>query len=262
MRRIFQPVRFLAIFGLIVIFLSHMGIVLLAVRQRWPRVKLSNRILHRYSRIGLWIFNVKVNPTGLENIKTTGALYVGNHLSYLDVVVISRHLPAGFVTSVEIRDTPFLGLICRMAGCLFVERRSKANLRGEVGELSDGLKNSLNVAIFPEGTSSNGEQIMRFRRPLFLSAIDAGVPVVPFCLNYSEVGGEPINPVSRDSVMWYGDMSFAPHLWALCGSGGITVDLHFLPALSTSPQSEPGEISEIAHQAVGTVFKPVSNYRS
>lgn len=251
MRRILQPVRFLTIFVMIFFYLVHMSVVWALHRDRWRRVRCANELLMGWSRIGLWILNVKVNEMGLENIgRVRNALFVGNHLSYLDVLIIASRVPACFVTSMEIKRAPLLGQICMMAGCLFVDRRSRANLRGEVRELSEGLAWGVNVAIFPEGTSTNGQEILRFRRPLFMSALASGRPVLPFCLNYRRVGGAPINVVTRDKVFWYGDMSFAPHLWALSGSGGVEVDIQFLAPIEVSLNDGPTELAERSHAAV------------
>jgi 1-acyl-sn-glycerol-3-phosphate acyltransferase len=259
MRAVGTFLRVVTVFISIFVFLAHMGIVWLVVRDRWRRIRLSNRILGAYSHWGLWLFRVKVRAVDSDRLKSVGnALFVGNHLSYLDVLVISSRRPACFVTSKEIKETPFLGQICQMAGCLFVERRNKFNIHKEVAEISEGLAHGLDVAIFPEATSTNGEQILRFKRPLYISAIDAGRPVVPFCLNYHHVGGKPITQVTRDHVMWYGDMPFVPHLWALTGSGGVEVDLHFLPPIPTSG-ADPGALAEQSQKAVASVFRPVNS---
>jgi 1-acyl-sn-glycerol-3-phosphate acyltransferase len=235
-----------------------MTLVRFFIFNAWEQTRRSNVLLGKYCRVGLWVLGVKVNPIGLENRDAqANALLVGNHLSYLDVLVLSSQLPVGFVTSVEIRETPVLGKMCEVAGCLFVERRNRSNLRGEVAELSEGLKAGLNVAIFPEATSTNGAQILRFRRPLYLAAVEAKVPVVPFCLNYRSIGGQGVNVVNRDCVFWYGDMDFAPHLWALTGSGGVKVDLHFLKPLAISGVEDPTELAERTQKMVETVFLPV-----
>src|SRR5262249_41938524 len=129
MRRPLQLIRFVIVLTSIVIFILTMACVWMVVRGRWARVYRSNRILSWFCRFGLWILQVKVNPLGIKSLsELPQGLYVGNHLSYLDVLVISSHVPACFVTSVEIRDTPGLGIIVQMAGCLFVERRNKLNL--------------------------------------------------------------------------------------------------------------------------------------
>jgi 1-acyl-sn-glycerol-3-phosphate acyltransferase len=256
MRRLLQPVRFVAIFVMILFYLVHMSLIWALHRDRWRRVRRANELLMLWSRVGLKILNVKVNTVGFENLNNIGnTLFVGNHLSYLDVLVISSRVPACFVTSMEIRRTPLLGQICMMAGCLFVDRRSRANLRSEVRELSEGLAWGVNVAIFPEGTSTNGTEVLRFRRPLFMSAVASGRPVLPFCLNYRRVGGDPINLVTRDKVFWYGDMSFAPHLWALSGSGGVDVDLHFLSPIEVNLAVGPTELAERSHASIASQYQ-------
>jgi lyso-ornithine lipid O-acyltransferase len=258
MRAVATLVRVFIVFSSILVFLAHMGLVWVLVRDRWSRVRWSNRLLALYSHWGLFMLRTKVSCVGFENLRELrGGLYVGNHLSYFDVLVISSVVPSCFVTSREVREAFFLGQICQMAGCLFVERRNKQNILNEISEIREGLQVGLNVAIFPEATSTNGEQILRFRRPLFLSAVDAGRPVVPFCLNYRRVGGRPIDVQSRDSVFWYGDMDFASHLWRLASCGGVEVDLHFLPPIETELKMDPTALAERAQAAVESVFIPV-----
>jgi 1-acyl-sn-glycerol-3-phosphate acyltransferase len=258
MRAPITLLRVLTIFISIFVFLGHMGIVWLLIRDRWRRVRWSNKILGYYSSFGLRVLNLKVNAIGLENLADLkGGLFVGNHLSYMDVLAISSRVPCCFVTSREIKEAPLLGQICTMAGCLFVERRNKSKIMSEISEIREGLQVHLKVAIFPEATSTNGEQILRFRKPLFKAAIDGGVPVYPFCQNYRTVGGEPINLKTRDSVCWYGDMAFFPHLWAFANSGGVTLDLHFLPPIAPTLETDPAALAERSQRAVESVFKPV-----
>ena len=259
MRLLLQPIRFISVIVSLFAFIFTMAVVWLFVRGRWQRVRWSNKILKAFSKFGLWVLNVHVNFKDVENLGTAeaGGLFVGNHLSYLDVLVIHSLVPVCFVTSREIRETPVLGIVCQLAGCLFVERRNKSNIRNEVSEIADGLREGLNVAIFPEATSTNGEQILRFRRPLYVSAIDSSRPVVPFCLNYLRVGGAPIDLSTRDKVFWYGDMDFASHLWDLAGSGGVQVDLIFLPALVPGPIDDATALAERSQAAIEAVFCPV-----
>lgn len=258
MRQILRPFRFVSVLIALVAFLLTMSVVFLFVRGHWARVRWSNRILKRYCAFGLWVLNVHVTYKGEDQLAAVpNALFVGNHLSYMDVLVIHARVPACFVTSREIKKTPVLGQVCQMAGCLFVERRNKMNIHNEVSEISNGLKEGVNVAIFPEATSTNGEQILRFRRPLYVAALNARKPVVPICLNYHTVGGEPINVRTRDKIFWYGDMDFASHLWALAGSGGVLVDLVITPPLWPSAEDDATALAERSQVAVQSVFRPV-----
>ena len=258
MLKVLQPFRFLGILFGMIVFLAHMAVMWVLIRDRWARTRWAHRNLKWYARYGLWVLSVRVNPVDLERALASGnGLYVGNHLSYIDVLVFVSHIPAGFVTSMEIRETPVLGQICLMAGCSFVERRNKVNIQNEVRDISETLRAGLNVAIFPESTSTNGQQILRFRRPLYTAAIGSARPVIPFCLNYHTVGGEPINRRTADTVFWYGDMDFASHLWAFAGNGGTLVDLVFLEPLVVSATDDATTLAERSQKMVESVFRPV-----
>lgn len=258
MRFILAPIRLFFLVFVLSLYLLHMCVMFVFLRDRWQRVWWSNRVLSWYARFGLFLFNFKLNIIGREKIANLkGALFVGNHTGYMDVLSLSSAVSSCFVTSVEIKQTPGLGQICVMAGCLFVERRNKNNIHNELSELESALSHGLNVTIFPEATSTNGEQILRFRRPLFLSAIAAQKPVVPFCLNYRQVGGKPINSKNRDSVFWYGDMGFAESVFRLVSSGGVELDLHFLDPVHTSREMDPRDLAAQSQGMVESVFIPV-----
>lgn len=250
--------RVAAVFISLFAFLIQMSVVFLFARDKWRRVRIANRVMTLYCRWGLWLLNVRVNKSGAANLAKSGLL-VGNHLSYLDVLLICAQTPTCFVTSKEIKETPFLGLICQMAGCLFVERRNKDNLQKEISEICEGLRRDLNITIFPEATSTNGEQILRFRKPLFTASVYSLRPVIPFCINYRRVGGQPIDTKNRDSVMWYGDMPFAPHLWALASNGSVEADLHFLPPVAAAFRDQ-AMLAETSRAVVERVFRPVSKH--
>lgn len=258
MRRILQPFRFITVILIILAFLFTMGCVWLVVRERWRRIWWSNVLLSYFCRATLRTLKFKVTPIGLESIQDlTGALFVSNHLTYTDVLVISSFVPTCFVTSTDIKHTPGLGLICQMAGCLFVDRKNRMNIANEVLELKEGLEHNVNVVIFPEATSGNGEQLLRFRRPLYLAAVQAQKPVLPVCINYRRVGKDVVSGHNHQLICWYGDMDFVPHLWALCGAGGVQVDLNFLPRILPKPEQDPGELAETSQKIVEKVFIPL-----
>ncbi len=176
-------------------------------------------IVSFYCRVGLLLFginvteNYKANKLGLVD---KNFLIVSNHMSYMDILIMCSRHPACFVTSVEMRDIPFLGHMCKLAGCVFVERRNKKNLGLEVEEITEALKSGLNVVIFPEATSTNGEQVIRFKRPLFNASLESNIPVLPMTVNYNKMDGKKIDRSNRDYICWYGDMTFFDHLLKLC----------------------------------------------
>lgn len=250
-----QAITFVHVIFMMLSFLLVTGVLYIFVRNKKRQTRIGVFLLTYYSRYGLWIFKVKVN---LKNFwPGENALYVCNHLSYLDVLVIASHIRTCFVTSVEVRETPFLGQLCQMAGCLFVERRNKLNILVEIKELTEALNSKLNVSIFPEATSSNGSELLRFRKPLYFAAVEAKRPVIPLCLNYLTAAGKPITQANRDDVFWYGTMDFAPHLWRLIGTRGVTVDLIFGEPLQPTEFTELPDLVMASQKAIENVFIPI-----
>lgn len=250
--------RFAMVLLIIVSFLLIESLVWVVTRKKWLRTLRYTKILTLWCRWACWTLNLHVTiPPGKEPQPHNGVLYVGNHLSYLDVITIAGRIHTCFVTSVEIKETPVLGQICQMAGCLFVERRSKFKIAKEIGELGEGLQHGLAVTIFPEATSTNGAEVLRFRRPLFLSAVQAEKPIAPICVNYRFIDGEPVTVKNRDIVFWYGDMDFVPHLWKVCGTNRIDVELSFFPVIMPKTEQDPAELAESSHAVVAKAFSPI-----
>ena len=257
MRAILTPFRFVAMLLTVVGFILTMSVVFLFTREHWARVRWSNRILTAYCRFSLRLLNTKVTYHGIDPESVGTALFVANHHSYMDILAIHARVPVCFVTSREMRETPGLGEVCALAGCLFVERRKLASLRGEVTQIVEGLERGYNVAVFPEATSGNGDALKTFKRPLFSAAERAKKPVVPACLNYHTVGNQPINRITRDKIYWYGDMSFAPHLWALSGSGGIKVEVTFLDPIHPQENQDASDLAKLSQKAIEQIFRPI-----
>lgn len=185
-------------------------------------------------------------------------LIVSNHLSYLDVLILSSRFPSCFVTSKEVKATPFLGQIVSLAGCLFVDRKDKRNLRGEINELRDALNYGLNVTVFPEATSTNGDGVLRFRRPLFESSLATGKPILPLTINYQTISHKDVSYKNRDLVCWYGDMDFFPHFMKVLEQKEITVEV--IVAEAFKPEIIPAiELALRSHQIVSHSFKSLNS---
>lgn len=202
-----------------------------------------------FTKLGLKFFGIKVKLIKKYLPEKKPYLIVSNHLSYVDVLVISSFFPACFVSSVEISKDIFLGTLARLGGTLFVERRSKKRLLKDIDSISNALSNGMSVVLFPEGTSGNGETILPFKRTLFRSAIKSGTEVLPLCLRYVSIDGNPVNKENRDSVFWYGDMKFFPHFINLLKTKSIEVNLTVLkPVLTLSLKSDA--VSKITYDSI------------
>ncbi len=206
------------------------------------------KIISITSRVGLSIFKIRIKKNCKILDHDKNHLIVSNHLTYLDVLIISSIFPACFVTSVEMKQTPFLGQLCLLGGCLFVERRSKRGLGEEVAELTKALGQGLNVVIFPEATSTNGENIIKFKRPLFQAAINSNKAVLPICLNYRFLGDNKVSLKNRDHIFWYDSTPFFIHALKLFSYSSIEAEISVLNEIYPKDFTDKIDLAEKSYE--------------
>jgi 1-acyl-sn-glycerol-3-phosphate acyltransferase len=158
----------------------------------------------------------------VEGQQPACGLVVANHLSYLDVVIISAAMPCFFVAKMEIGGWPFFGKAARTGGTIFVDRSSLASAMSVAEQISERLRLPVPVLLFPEGTSTDGAQVLRFHSRLIDPATTAGAPITAAALRYEIEGG-----VEERELCWYGDESFTTHLWKVLGVAGFSAQLRF-----------------------------------
>lgn len=234
---------------LMILFVIHHTLVSVFIWNEKRRLKYYLRSISVTSKLALRILNVRVAYEGVRG-EVNQKLLVANHLSYLDVLILFAEYPSLFITSTEIRDTFFLGRICRLAGCFFVERRKSMHTpetkHSELSMMKDKLNEGFNVFLFPEGTSSDGSCVLPFKGTFFQMAVDAEIDVQPLCLKYTGA--------NKDVAPWYGDMTFPDHLLSLCRQNEINAKVVSLPTLrGTSKMQLAGESFALISGAYGTV---------
>lgn len=202
----------------------------IVIRDNKQKLRLLAKITSIGSKIALRIFGISVSIKNKPADKSAleKVLVVSNHLSYLDILCISSVFPSLYITSVEVQRTFFLGLLARLGGSLFVERRSKSLLLKEIDRIANVLKDGLSITLFPEGTSSNGEKVLPFKSALFSTAEKAGVKVQPVCIKYTQINKGPVTAENRDLAFYYGDIEFFPHLIKLFFVKHISVEITFI----------------------------------
>jgi 1-acyl-sn-glycerol-3-phosphate acyltransferase len=203
------------------------------VRARW---------LLGGSRRVLRIFDVAIQVTG--PIPKHGLL-VSNHLSYLDVLVISALTPSVFVAKPEVRNWPVFGWFARLAGTLFADR----DRRIQVGPLTTALEAALNqetlVVLFPEGTSSDGREVLPFKSALLEPATKPRHPLAAGHIYYELDDGDV-----AEEVCYWKDMTFVPHLLNLLSKKRIRALVHFAEVSDRSADRK-----ELARELRGAVLR-------
>lgn len=247
----------------IVMYMINMLVLYFFYRKRpWEYRNAMYPFLRFWTHRALNLIGITIKSKGQTVNGSNSYLIVSNHLSYIDILITTSQFPSCFVTSMEIKETPVLGFMTQVGGCLYVERRSKANIQNEINEISEALKRGINVTIFPEATSTNGESVLRFRRPLYNAAIASKKFVKPICINYKKINNQVVSPQNRDLLFWYGGMSFVPHLWRLMGQSNIEVELEYLSELPTIEVNEAQALAEKSYDLVVKSLFQSYNFKS
>jgi 1-acyl-sn-glycerol-3-phosphate acyltransferase len=152
----------------------------------------------------------------------TRGLVVSNHLSYLDIVIHGAAMPCFFVSKAEVARWPYFGWAARTGGAMFLDRSKRASAALVAEQMSERLKLSAPVLLFPEGTSTDGAEVLRFHSGLFEPAVSARAPVTAAAIRYGIDGG-----VAERELCWYGEMLFLPHLWKVLGTRGFCAHVRF-----------------------------------
>jgi len=189
---------------------------------------------------------LSVRVIGIPAQRTAGGrpiVYVSNHSSWLDILVLGGQLEGCFIAKEELRRWPLVATVARLGRSVFV-RRQRGSVRHERDDMHARLVGGDNLILFPEGTSSDGSRVLPFRSA-FLSIAEQPVtpdgrpPLVqPVSVVYDRLSGLPTGRANRPLFAWYGDMDIASHFWRLAQYCGLraTVVMH----TTLDPRAFPG----------------------
>ena len=150
-------------------------------------------------------------------------LLVVNHSSWLDIVVRHAARHCRFVSKDDVRRWPLIGLLATGAGTLYVKRASSRDAMRVVHHMTEALRDGDVLAVFPEGTTSDGRSVLPFHANLLQAAIAAPSPVLPVALSYADAGAQ--GP-SR-AVTYIDDESLVGSIWRTLGARDMTATVVF-----------------------------------
>lgn len=195
----------------------------------WPWM--ARRFPMYYHRLVCRILGIRLNIVGAP--PDQGPLLIAsNHVSWLDIVVLSAVAPLSFIAKREVNRWPFFGSLARLQRTVFVDRDRRHATGNARNEMQDRLHAGDILVLFPEGTSSDGRQVLPFKSSFFGAAEIDGVLVQPVSLAYAGHRNLPMNRRLMPCYAWYGDMDLAPHLWEALASGPVEVTVVCHPPLA------------------------------
>lgn len=173
------------------------------------------------------IINLHVSKDG--DLPERRAIFVSNHISWLDIIVLGQYIPAYFVAKSDISSWPVIGYLSRQGGTVFIRRGNKQHVKTTAEKMVWLLKQNSNIVAFPEGTTTKGDEVLHFHSSLFQPAMLTRSVIQPVALRYQGV--------AKDRAPFVGDDAFVPHLIKMLALDKIEVELSFLPVINSSGKS-------------------------
>ncbi|HXH72945.1 MAG TPA: lysophospholipid acyltransferase family protein [Mariprofundaceae bacterium] len=177
------------------------------------------------------------------------ALLVANHISWLDIPLLASAWQGRFLSKADVAEWPVIGWLLRRTGTLLIRRGARRGAEQAIDDISRTLQNSESVCLFPEGTTTNGDRVLRFHPRLFQAACRTAALVQPVMLRYPEAAG------LSATVPFIGDDEFVSHLLQLLRQPEIEAELVFLPALDAAGQL-PDHLADAAHAMISWALNP------
>jgi 1-acyl-sn-glycerol-3-phosphate acyltransferase len=222
-----------------------------------PRTRAA--ITQAWSAKMLRILNVVLSAHGARPSEdATQLIVVANHVSWLDIFVINSAQPSRFIAKSEIRDWPIAGWLCDRSGTLFVRRTKRSDTTRINNEIHDALALGDTVAIFPEGTTTRGDRLLKFHTSLFEPAVVNQAKVAPAAIRYRLTNGE-----KADCAVFVGETTFTESIGAIIAQRKMIAEITFAPVIDAATQTrrDVAQQSENAIAAILDVPVPSAHQR-
>lgn len=249
MRFVLAPLR-------AVLFVLHVcaGLALVLCVFPLAGVPLRNRINRGWSRGLVALCGARILVDGApipEHLRSTGVepsgpgrLVLCNHISWIDVFAINATLPCRFVAKAEIGQWPLLGALATRSGTLYIERGRRHAVAAMNHQVRDHLRAGETIALFPEGTTTDGSALLPFHSNLLAPAVEIGAPVWPLALRYTEGGRR------SDAAAFVGDTTILTSLVQTMTARRLTIHITVLPVIEVTRHENRHAVARAARAAI------------
>lgn len=193
-----------------------------------------------WSRLLMWLCGVRVLSSG-RPILDGPVLLVSNHVSWIDIFAMNSVRAVAFIAKSDIRRWPVIGALVAGAGTLFIERGQRRAVAAVSSAMQERFTQGEAVGLFPEGTTSEGFELLPFHAGLFEPLRTAGVPIQPVALRYLRDG------VHSSFASFVGEETLVYNLWRVLGCRGLSVEIEYLDPLEIDAGAPPTRV-QLAQQ--------------
>ena len=220
-------------------------------------LRLQRTVPQLYHRVFCAMIGVRIREVG-QRSRQAPVLILSNHVSWLDICVITALAPVVFIAKSEVARWPVVGWLAKLQRTIFIERERRQKTGAATQEIAGRLLGGDAVVLFAEGTSSEGTRILPFRSALIGAVHHAladsshhtTITVQPLSLAYVGFRGLPMGRALRERVAWYGDADLIPHFIGVLSAGAIDVTVTWGDAAAYDISADRKQIARDAEMAV------------
>jgi 1-acyl-sn-glycerol-3-phosphate acyltransferase len=227
---------------------------LFSVSLIFPLINQRKRywMMRHWSRILLWACGVRIRVQGTIPLARFrgGGMVACNHISWMDIFVINAIQPASFVAKADIAAWPVVGTLVARGGTLFIERGKRHAVHQMIERIAQHVKAGWLVAVFPEGTTSDGRRILPFHANLLEAAVRAQVPLLPMGIRYTDAEG------NHDPATEYiGDTTFVESLMWVTARPVVVARVVGIEPIAVDGSTRRHELSSAARDAISQALE-------
>lgn len=206
--------------------------------------KRANQLAFLWHFVSRWVLGVRVIISGKP--QPGPVLYLCNHVSWMDIMILSRAAPLCFVAKADVAKWPIFSWLAKWQRTIFVERDRRSKTGIAVDAMAERLESRDALVLFPEGTSSEGWGILPFKSALIGAVVatatrmedhDVDLFVQPVALAYTSLRGIALGRMEADRTAWVGDMDLLPHLWSVITTRGFEARIVFGEPVEVNPDT-------------------------
>jgi lyso-ornithine lipid O-acyltransferase len=205
-------------------------ILLLPLHLIWHTLKIPSPWAMLFLRICARVLGARVKVFGKPLRRDV--FFVANHISWHDIPILAGITGSSFVAQDGVRDWPIIGWLAKLNRTIFISRSDKQNVAGQVAELREAIAENWSVTLFPEGTTSDGRELLPFKQSLFATLTPPPKPMMiqPVLLDFGSDGPD---------IAWLGEETGWESAWrAFTRPGSYIVGVHFLEPF------DPGDLAD------------------
>ena len=222
---------------------------------------LLNIFAYKFKNIyAIYFYQIIKLITGLKitydkknhNRKKKGILYVANHVSWFDIICLGTLLNARFIAKKEVSKMGIFGFLAKLSNTFFIDNSDKNMIYQYNNFIREKLIKGESLILFPEGTTSDGNGIRKFKSSLFecLNSSESQINVQPISICYVSKNNIPMGIYSRRFIAWVGETSMVGSMKEFLMSGSITVHLIFHPKVSKNLFNNRKDISSFCEEQI------------